>query len=407
MRHHVRRGLVTAEVALAVILVTGAGLLARTVYNLTTVDAGFDRSRLVTFSMTLSPAGYPLPSARAQMYQRLLERLRAVPGVQAATAMTGLAAQPSCQLARARTSRATGPGRKGSSRPSTTTRTSCPTISRRWASRSCKGAAFNRPMPLRRNGRRGQRNLGEHILEGTEPHRASAAAMLLRAARVPVVHGDRGGQGRQAGRGRSESRHRVLPVHRPAGDQQSATVRNAPATMNVVLRTTLPLAALSQTLEQVVREVDRTVPIVRLREMESVFAESIERPRLLAQLVGAFAGLALLLATIGTYGVLVLYGHRAPPRDRHSSGARRRSLPRAGARHEAGSYAHRHRRRHRTRRRVWHEPAHSSLLFGVQPTDATTMAAVAATIALVAATACWLPAWRASRLDPNVVLRDE
>ena len=90
VRHRIRGGLVTAEVALAVILVTGAGLLARTVYNLTTVDAGFDRSRLVTFSMTLSPANYPLPSARAQMFQRLLERLRAVPGVQAATAMTGL-----------------------------------------------------------------------------------------------------------------------------------------------------------------------------------------------------------------------------------------------------------------------------------------------------------------------------
>ena len=49
----------------------------------------------------------------------------------------------------------------------------------------------------------------------------------------------------------------------------------------------------------------------------------------------------------------------------------------------------------------------ASLLFGVQPTDATTLAAVIATTTLVAAVACWLPAWRASRLDPNVVLRDD
>jgi ABC-type antimicrobial peptide transport system permease subunit len=49
----------------------------------------------------------------------------------------------------------------------------------------------------------------------------------------------------------------------------------------------------------------------------------------------------------------------------------------------------------------------SSLLFGVQPTDPTTMVAVVATITLVAAVACWLPAWRASRVDPNVVLRDD
>jgi putative ABC transport system permease protein len=47
----------------------------------------------------------------------------------------------------------------------------------------------------------------------------------------------------------------------------------------------------------------------------------------------------------------------------------------------------------------------ASLLFGVQPTDAATMAGVVATISTVAAVACWLPGWRASRLDPNVVLR--
>jgi len=49
----------------------------------------------------------------------------------------------------------------------------------------------------------------------------------------------------------------------------------------------------------------------------------------------------------------------------------------------------------------------ASLLFGVQPTDATTLAAVIATITLVAGVACWLPAWRASRLDVNVVLRED
>ena len=78
----------------------------------------------------------------------------------------------------------------------------------------------------------------------------------------------------------------------------------SPATMNVVLRTTLPPDALAQTIERVVRDTDRTVPIVRLRDMDTVFAESIRRPRLLAHLLGAFAGLALLLAAIGTYGVL-------------------------------------------------------------------------------------------------------
>jgi hypothetical protein len=78
-----------AEVALAVMLVIGAGLLIRTVYNLTSVDAGFDRSRLVTFSMTL-PMATSEPDTRAQAYQRILDRLRAAPGVQGVTVMSGL-----------------------------------------------------------------------------------------------------------------------------------------------------------------------------------------------------------------------------------------------------------------------------------------------------------------------------
>ena len=77
-----------AEVALAVMLVMGAGLLIRTVYNLTSVDAGFDRSRLVTFSMTLAEP-YD-PDTRGPAYQRLLDKLRVAPGVQGAAVMSGL-----------------------------------------------------------------------------------------------------------------------------------------------------------------------------------------------------------------------------------------------------------------------------------------------------------------------------
>src|SRR5262249_22678577 len=87
-RHHIRRALVVVEVALAVMLVIGAGLLIRTVSNLTSVDAGFDRSRLVTFSMTLAEPYEP--DTRGPAYQRLLDRLRAAPGVQSAALMSGL-----------------------------------------------------------------------------------------------------------------------------------------------------------------------------------------------------------------------------------------------------------------------------------------------------------------------------
>jgi ABC-type antimicrobial peptide transport system permease subunit len=177
--------------------------------------------------------------------------------------------------------------------------------------------------------------------------------------------------------------------------------------MNVVMRTTLPPAALSGTIERAVREVDAAVPIVRLRDMDSVFAESIRRPRLLAQLLGAFAGLALLLAAIGTYGVLsyMVTERRREIGIRVALGAARSrvlaQIMRQGLQITAfgliigiaGALA--------LNRLI------ASLLFGVQPADTVTIAAVIATITAVALVASWLPAWRASRLDPNVVLREE
>ena len=177
--------------------------------------------------------------------------------------------------------------------------------------------------------------------------------------------------------------------------------------MNVVLRTTLAPDALAQTIERVVRETDRTVPIVRLRDMDTVFAESIRRPRLLAHLLGAFAGLALLLAAIGTYGVLtyMVAERRREIGIRMSLGADRsrvltqimkQGLVLTAAGGVAGIAG-----------ALGLNRLLSSLLFGVQPTDAATLVGVTATIVLVAAIACGLPAWRASQLDPNVVLRDD
>jgi predicted permease len=199
-------------------------------------------------------------------------------------------------------------------------------------------------------------------------------------------------------------------VERPAGTEVYVSLDQhgvSPPSMNVVMRTTLPPAALSGTIERVVREVDAAVPVVRLRNMDSVFSESIRRPRLLAQLLGAFAGLALLLAAIGTYGVLsyMVTERRREIGIRIALGAARShvlaQIIKQGLQVTAlgvtiglaGALA--------VNRLI------ASLLFGVQPTDGLTIAFVIATITAVAVVASWLPAWRASRLDPNVVLRDE
>jgi putative ABC transport system permease protein len=191
----------------------------------------------------------------------------------------------------------------------------------------------------------------------------------------------------------------------PPVDGTTQWVADAPPTMHIVLRTNLPASALAQTLERAVRAVSPSVPIVGLREMDAVFDESIGRPRLLAQLLGAFAGLALLLAVLGTYGVLsfMVAERRREIGIRVAIGATRGSIVALVTKQGlvivsiglaaglAGALALNH--------------LIASLLFGVAPTDPGTLAAVTLTMALVAALACGLPAWRASRLDPNVVLR--
>jgi ABC-type antimicrobial peptide transport system permease subunit len=151
--------------------------------------------------------------------------------------------------------------------------------------------------------------------------------------------------------------------------------------------------------------VDAAVPVVRLRDMDSVFAESIRRPRLLAQLLGAFAGLALLLAAIGTYGVLsyMVTERRREIGIRVALGAARfhvlTQIMKQGLQVTAlgvtiglaGALA--------VNRLI------ASLLFGVTSTDLATFAGVI--LLLVAATllACYIPARRATTVDPMVALR--
>ena len=239
-----------AEVALAVMLVIGAGLLAA--HGLQPHDR---RRRL----RSVAPGDVLDDAAAGQLSAAVRSRADLSAAARAASRRAGRAgghgdvrpaAESSAQRATTRTSTTTRHRRKGRSRTSTTTRTSCPTISRRWAFRSCRAAAF-KPADAASSGdgRRGQRDAGEHVLEGTEPDRAAPAAVLRRSGApwftVIGVAKDvkQGGVDQQ-------DRHRVLSLRR-ADVARPPAGRTAPATMNVVLRTTLPPAALAQTIERV------------------------------------------------------------------------------------------------------------------------------------------------------------
>jgi predicted permease len=402
-RHRIRGALVTAEVALAVMVVIGAGLLVRTVSNLTAVEAGFNRSRLVTFSMTL-PQATSEPDSRARMYQTVLAALRGVAGVETVTAMTGLPPN----------------------RPINANSTDIDNYT----------APPEGPFEIVDYYQNVMTDyfstMGIPIVQGRgfEPRDAASAGMVAvvneRLANIFWKGQNPIGQRLRPCCGDQVPWYTVIGVARDVkqgGLEQAAGTefyffvdqianlppdrRRAPFTMNVVLRTTLPPATLAPAIERTVRGIDPAVPVVRLREMDDVFAESIQRPRLLAQLLGTFAGLALLLAAIGTYAMLSFL-----------VAERRREI---GIRLTLGA------ERGRVLAHVMRQGLTltvlgvviglagaigvtrllTSLLFGVQATDPTTMVAVVLTILLVASAACGLPAWRASRVDPNIVLRDE
>ena len=399
-RHHVRRALVMAEVALSVMLVSGAGLLIRTVHNLRSVDGGFDRAPLITFSVTF-PEPYD-PDTRALAYQRFLERLQAIPGVQGAAFMSGLPPHRSAEAIRTVIENHTAAGGGDVElidyyqlvMGEYFETMGIPIVAGRGFEPTDAGAP-NRVVVV-------NETLADRIWRGRNPI----------GQRVRVNNNAAFGFG-------GSPWYTVIGVAKDVKqggiDQETGAelyvsieqIGLAAPTMNAVLRTTLTPSALAGTLQRLVREVDAGVPIVRLRDMESVFADSVRRPNLLAYLLGAFAALALLLAAVGTYGVLsyMVTERRREVGIRIALGARRANvfalvmgqglkLTMIGmALGVAGALG--------LNRLV------ASVLFGVQPTDVATLAGVIATITLVAAIACGLPAWRAARLDPNIMLSHE
>jgi predicted lysophospholipase L1 biosynthesis ABC-type transport system permease subunit len=178
-------------------------------------------------------------------------------------------------------------------------------------------------------------------------------------------------------------------------------------TMHLMVRSALPVAALQPVLADAVRAGDPSLPVIRLRSMDDVFRDAVRRPRMLMQLFAGFAGLALLLAAIGTYGVLsyLVKQRRREIGIRMALGADRavvlrgvmgQGLALASAGLAAGLAA-----------TVALTRLMTQLLFEVAPNDPATLAGVGLLITAVAAAASLIPAVRAMRVDPIVALKDE
>ncbi|HEY6827129.1 MAG TPA: ABC transporter permease [Gemmatimonadaceae bacterium] len=400
-RHRVRRSLVGAEIALAVMLVVGAGLLIRSFRNLTTVDAGFDGNNLVTFGVYLPQPVYPEAQRRARFVADLAARLQAIPGVQSAAVMTGLP-----------------PNRQVNANDT-----------------DLENVASGQDLPAHNidyyqaASARYFETMKIPMLKGrgfTESDAGGPGVAVINEAMAKRFYGDGNPIGRRV---RPMGPSDTLPWFTIVGvakdvkqgglDQKPGTELYfnieqgprvngyAPNAFNLVLRTTRPLDAITPAINNAVHSMDAGLPIIQLRTMNDVFGDSVSRQRFLSQLLSIFAGVALLLAAIGTYGVL---SYLVTERRREigirvalgaSSGGIVRLVLRQGLGLTLGGILL------GVLGALGLARVTRSLLFGVSPTDPATYLLVAGVILAIALLACLIPAQRAMRVDPLVAIREE
>jgi putative ABC transport system permease protein len=396
-RQRLRRGLVVVETALAVVLVIGSGLLIRSLGALQRVDVGFDPDQLLTFQLYLPSARYPDAAAAGAFYASLLSRIDGLPGVQSAAAMSGL---PPLRNVDANDTRFEGVERT----PERPFNVDYYQIVQ---------GDYLKTMDIPVVEGRGF-NLGDDA--------SATPVVLINETLAKIYYPDQSPLGRRiqpSGApfwltvvgvvkdvkqgGLSEATGTELYFNNP----QVAAAGVAQRTMNIVVRTSRPPLSLSREVRAAVRELDASLPLAHLQTMDENIAETIRRPKFLTLLLGVFAALALALAAVGTYGVLSY----AVAERSHEIGIRmamgaeagdvlrmvlRSGLGLAGVGLVLGIGG-----------AIGATRLMRTLLFGVSATDATTFLVAPVVLAAVAVVACVIPAQRATRVDPAVVLREE
>jgi putative ABC transport system permease protein len=392
-----RNGLVIAEFALALILLVGAGLLMKGFARLQAVNPGFTAANLMTMHLQLPAGRYAEIRAQTEFRRQLLERLNVLPGVEAAM-ITDL---------------------------------------------PLAGNFLNHRLVI--DGR-------PPVRVGDEPAVQTLSVMgdYFRVMQIPVVAGrglteqDRDGQplvavvseemvrkffpnenplGARIDWARKNEAHRWMTIvgvvrdvkHTGLSEPGEAAVYAPFAQMDeawrrwmsLAVRTQVPITGFVEEVKQQVWAVDRQIPVTDVKSMEDLLRVSVAKHRFNMLLLGAFAGLALLLAAVGIYGTMA-----------YRVGQRR---------HEIGILMALGAQRGDVWKLVMGDGARlalvgigigvlgamgmtwvmRSLLFEVSATDPGTFLGMTVLLAVVGLAACWVPAWRAMRVDPMVALRYE
>lgn len=391
--HKLRRLLVLTELSLATILLTGSGLLIRSFLRLVSIDPGFDPHHLLTIQIPLPQAKYSQPTQQSEFFTELLRRTHALPGVQSAALTSGLPPGETGQL--------NGVAVEGRPFPAPGAAPDVPvaTVSegylRLMGIRLIRGREFeesDRPgTPLvaivnqtfARQFFPGQEPISKHVKTGA---RTGPWREIIGIAEDI----------RQAGLNRDSSPEIYIPYRQsPAGE------------MFLVIRTAFNPPSLAGAIKRDVQAIDPNQPMVDVSTMDERLAQSIGPERFNMVLLTVFAAVALCLGGTGLYGVMSYTTSQRTHEIgiRIALGAARRNIMTSVLGQAAtltvvgismgllGAIA-------LTR-------FLTSLLFGVRPTDPVTFVSVAGVLIAVSLLASYIPARRATKVDPIVALRYE
>jgi predicted permease len=386
-----RAALVVAETALAMVLLIGAALLVKSFIGLQSVDPGFSTDSVLTAQISLPSTRYPDAPARAAFWGRLIDKLRTIPGVTAA----GL------------TSNVPFNGNVSSGSYAIVGYTPGPGEAQPHARQEVVGGDYFRAMqiPL----------IAGRVFTDTDSAEAPPVVVVDQQLATRYFK-DRSPLGQQITRGGPEPFTIVgvvgtinsIDLGQPVEKERIYyPVAQLPrAGMGLVLKTGIDPQSLVPQVRAAVTALDPEQPIAEVRTMDQWVARSLEGRRTPMLLLSLFGGIAMLLSAIGIYGVLA-FGVAQRVRElgiRQALGADRRSILRlvlgqglrtAGVGLVIGLAASFALTRYL-----------QTMLFGVEPHDAGVFAGVTAALLAVAALACFVPARRATRVDPIEALRE-
>jgi len=397
-------GLVTAQFALALVLSIGGGLLIRSFVRILATSPGFQSEQLLALDTSLPRSTYPSAQQVRGFYREMVERARRVPGVKLAAGATALP----METTERRMFSLERPGEVGN-RPAAVTalvaiegdyfRTLCVPFRR---GRSFLGFEMTPGSPLvvivnetlARQSFRDRNPVGERIKWGPRDD-ASAPWMTIVGVVADIKHG-------------RLNEEAFAVVYQPFAQVRDAQIEGFFRFMSLVVQAdgVLP-AALGSAVTRQVHELDASLPVSRLTTMAQRVADTVKPERFYTFLMATFAASALLLAAVGLWGVLSLSVSRrtAEIGVRVALGAGRGRVIRmvlaqgmlyaviGVALGLAGSFAF--------------AQVLRSFLYELTPTDALTFIGVSVLLVLVALGASFLPALRATRVDPMVALHTE